>query len=50
MIDDCRGVTYLGLMWLVGHAVNPVRLQTIKLAKFYFSTSAELMEVLSLIQ
>ncbi|KAK3129637.1 hypothetical protein QOZ80_6BG0482630 [Eleusine coracana subsp. coracana] len=48
VIDDCRGVTHLGLMWLVGQTMNPVKLRSIKLANFYFSTNAELMEVLSL--
>ncbi|TVU37553.1 hypothetical protein EJB05_10873, partial [Eragrostis curvula] len=48
VIDDCKGVTQLGLMWLVGNLSNPMKLKTIKLARFYFFTHAELIEVLSL--
>jgi EIN3-binding F-box protein len=47
VIDDCRGVTHLGLMWLAGNASNPLRLKTIKLGKLYFSKNTELMEMLS---
>lgn len=44
-IEDCSGVTQVGLIHLVGHAVM---LKTIKLARFHFFTYAALMEVLSL--
>ncbi|KAL6601705.1 hypothetical protein ACP70R_044925 [Stipagrostis hirtigluma subsp. patula] len=49
VIDDCRGVTQRGLMILVGHVMNPMKLKTIKLARFHFFTYAGLMEVLSLL-
>ncbi|OQU89809.1 hypothetical protein SORBI_3002G273000 [Sorghum bicolor] len=49
VIDDCRGVTELGLMWLLGNAMNPTKLKTIKLVKFYFFTYEAAIEVMSLI-
>ncbi|CAL5073166.1 unnamed protein product [Urochloa decumbens] len=48
VIDDCKGVTERGLMWLVGDALNPMKLKTIKLARFHFFTSAAVMKVMSL--
>ncbi|CAN6205251.1 unnamed protein product [Urochloa humidicola] len=48
VIDDCRGVTERGLMWLVGDALNPMKLKTIKLARFHFFTSAAVTKVMSL--
>ncbi|CAN6167750.1 unnamed protein product [Urochloa humidicola] len=44
VIDDCKGVTERGLMWLVGDALNPMKLKTIKLARFQFFTSAAAMK------
>ncbi|KAG2644766.1 EIN3-binding F-box protein 1-like isoform X1 [Panicum virgatum] len=48
VIDDCR-VTDRGLIWLVGDAMNPMKLKTIKLARFQFYTAAAAMKVISFV-
>ncbi|KAG2636356.1 hypothetical protein PVAP13_2NG446300 [Panicum virgatum] len=48
VIDDCR-VTDRGLIWLVGDAMNPMKLKIIKLARFQFFTAAAAMKVMSLV-
>jgi EIN3-binding F-box protein len=36
VINDCRGVTELGLKCLLGDAMNPSKLRTIELVRFHF--------------
>lgn len=49
VIDDCRGVTEQGLKWLLGDAMNPTKLKTLKLVRFQFLTFKDVIEVMSLI-